>query len=110
MWTDANQIPELLREKFHDQKVQAVFTQWEHDDPEEDESVTTFSGYLIETSVAENSYDGLDGAFHFKTEDEDEVIEILMDFPMDGEDVVATESGQTLKILGNESLLEIKKI
>jgi hypothetical protein len=110
MWTDANQIPELLRKKFPDQKIRAVFTQWEHDDPDEDETVTTFNGYLVETSVAENQFEGLDGAFHFKTEDEEEVIEILMDFPMDGEDIVAEQSEQTLRIFGNESLLELTKI
>jgi hypothetical protein len=105
----ANQIPELLRERLHDQKLKATFTQWEDEDLEADETTTTFVGTLMETAVSENQFSGLDAAFHFQTTEEEEIIEILMDFPMDDEDVVAEMGETSFRIFGNESMLLLEK-
>ncbi|HJV45296.1 MAG TPA: hypothetical protein VJ824_06180 [Bacillota bacterium] len=107
--TKPNLIPELLREQFKDQKIKVTFTQWESDDLEDDETVTQFVGTLLETAIHDNQFSGLDGAFHFSVEGEEDVIEILMDFPPDDEDVIATLDQEMIHIYGNESELLIQK-
>jgi hypothetical protein len=104
-----NKIPDMLREYITDQKVSVTFTQWETDEHEEDEAISHFEGYLIECRVAENEFNGMDGAFHFKTDQEEEIIEILMDFPNDDEDIVASVVERTINLFGNESLLRMEK-
>lgn len=106
-WTNPSELPALLQEKFQDQQLQASFTQWEDDDSEADETITTFQGYLVECQISENAFKGLDGCFHFQSNQSDEIIEILMDFPDDGEDVVASQAGNTITLYGNESTLVI---
>lgn len=107
--TKPNHIPELLREQFKDQKITVTFTQWESDDLEEDETVTQFVGTLLETAMKENQFSGLDGAFHFAVEDQEDIVEILMDFPLDDIDVVATLDQNMIHIYGNESELLLQK-
>ncbi len=106
-WMNPSELPALLQEKCQNKLLQACFTQWEDDDTDADETITLFDGYLMEGKVSENAFNGLDGCFHFQSKQSDEITEILMDFPTDGEDVVAALSGNTITLYGNESTLVI---
>lgn len=108
-WTKTSAIPDLLRELCNGHLLQIAFTQWEDDDLDADEDVSTFEGYLAECSVSKNAFTGLDAAFHFQYPDSDEIIEILMDFPEDEEDVVASLVDGTVHLFGNESSMTISK-
>lgn len=106
-WMNPSELPAILQEKCRDKLLEASFTQWEDDDSDADETITTFKGYLLECMIAENAFHGLDGCFYFQSEQSDEITEILMDFPADGEDVIASLDGDKITLYGNESTLAI---
>lgn len=106
-WTNPSELPALLEEKCENKLLEVSFTQWEDDDSDADETVTTFKGYLVECQISENAFNGLDGCFHFQSEQSNDITEVLMDFPPDGEDVIASFHGDTITLYGNESTLAI---
>jgi len=86
------------------------YTEWENDDLDADESITNFSGLLVGIEVEENQFQGFDLTFQFELEDNQETIEIIMDFPPNDEDLVAQlNQDTTLNLFGNDSTLTLKK-
>lgn len=109
-WTKPTELPSLVENSFKDQRMRITYTQWEDDNLDADEALTTFTGSLQTIEVTKNQIQGFDVRFTFLSEGQEENIDILMDFPPDDEDVVAQMiDDTTLQILGNESTLEMKK-
>ena len=109
-WTKTTELTAVIKANFMDEKLEISYTQWEDDDLDADESVTQLTGSLVDIEISTNSFQGIDICFHIKTNDQQETIEILMDFPPDDEDIVAQLiRDTTLQIFGNESTLTFKK-
>ncbi len=108
-WTKPSQLPAKLQAEWTGTLLKVKYTQWEDEDLEADESQTEFEAILLESSMTQNGIQGLDGSFTFQSPNEEEAMEILMDFPMDGEDVVAVFDGNQLTLFGNEATLVMQK-
>ncbi|MEW9669053.1 hypothetical protein [Ammoniphilus sp. 3BR4] len=108
-WTNPSGLPPMLLGEWANQPLKVTYTQWEDDDLEADEATTEWEAILVDCTVTENRLQGMDGGFTFQTPDGEESFEVMMDFPSDGEDVIAVREGNLLKILGNEATLFLHK-
>ena len=109
-WTKPSDLPALIKAKFMNEILDISYTEWENDDLDADESITNFSGLLVGIEVEENQFQGFDLTFQFELEDNQETIEIIMDFPPNDEDLVAQlNQDTTLNLFGNDSTLTLKK-
>jgi len=108
--TKPSELLALINAKFMNKMLEISYTQWEDDDLDADESITNFSGTLVDIKIEDNRFQGVDMSLQFESEDHQESIEIIMDFPPDDEDIVAQLVLDTsLHIFGNESTLVLKK-
>lgn len=108
-WTNPTNLSAHLQEEWSGSLVKAIYTQWEDDDLEADENLTEFEAIFVQVTMSPNSLQGVDGTFEFQSSNQEEILEILMDFPLDDEDVVAALEGDQLKIFGNESTLLLQR-
>ncbi|RXT08062.1 hypothetical protein [Ammoniphilus sp. CFH 90114] len=108
-WTNPSQLPSIMQKEWTNQTVRVTYTQWEDEDLEADEVMSEWDAQLISCTVSDNRNHELDGVFEFRTGDGEEIIEIVMDFPPDGEDVIAVQEGPILRIFGNEATLYLQK-
>lgn len=108
-WTNPSALPSLLLGEWANQALKVTYTQWEDDDLEADEATSEWEAILVDCTATENRSQGIDGVFTFQTRDGEESFEVIMDFPADGEDVIAVQEGSLLKIWGNESTLFLHK-
>lgn len=110
-WTKPSSLPSFIKETFMNHMLQIGYTEWEDDDPNADESITHFTGLLLEIAIEDHSIQGFDLTLLFDSKDHGERMEITMDFPPDDEDVVAQLTDDTvLHLLGNEATLVLQKI
>lgn len=108
-WTNPSQLPAKLNAEWTRTVLKIKYTQWEDEDLEADESQTEFEAILLESSMSKNTVQGMDGSFSFQSPDQEETLEILMEFPLDGEDVVAVFDGHQVTLFGNEATLVMQK-
>ncbi|WP_134699165.1 hypothetical protein [Ammoniphilus sp. YIM 78166] len=108
-WTKPSELPAKLQAEWTGALLKVKYTQWEDEDLDADESQTEFEAILLRSSMSKNDVQGLDGSFTFQSPNDEETMEILMDFPMDGEDVVALFEGNHLTLFGNEATLVMQK-
>ena len=110
-WTKPTELTAIIKANFMDEKLEISYTQWEDDDLEMlMKSVTQLTGSLVDIEISTNSFQGIDICFHIKTNDQQETIEILMDFPLMMRALIPQLiRDTTLQIFGNESTLTLEK-
>lgn len=98
------QLLRTIEEEFVGKEAQILFTQWDTDD--EDEEETGFSAKLLSVALSDNEFGEKD--LHLVFDQDGEQAEILMELPKTEEDLADFENGR-LSIYGTEAEIVLTK-
>lgn len=99
------ELVRILETEFVGAKAQLLFTQWDTDDEDEEES--SFTARLLKVTLSDNEFDEIDLLLSLEDEAGEE-LDLLMELPKAEEDLGSFEEG-SLSIFGTEAELVLTK-